>query len=67
MNTFAERLKLLRTEKGLSQLQLSKETGLRQAAIKYWEAGERQPSAQAVITFAKYFNVSTDYLLGLED
>ena len=67
MNTFAERLKLLRTEKGLSQSQLAKETGLSQAAINYWEACERQPSAQAVITLAKYFNVSTDYLLGLED
>ena len=67
MDKFIERLKELRIEKHLSQIQLAKETGLSSSAISFWEAGERQPSAQAVITLAKYFNVSTDYLLGLED
>lgn len=67
MNIFAERLKSLRIERGLSQSQLAKETGLSQAAINYWEACERQPSATVIITIAKYFNVTTDYLLGLED
>lgn len=67
MEKFIERLKELRTEKGLSQAQLAKATGISTGAIGFWETGERVPNAIAVITLAKYFNVSTDYLLGLED
>jgi len=64
MEKFIERLKELRIEKGISQAQLAKDTGLSQSAIAYWETGQRIPNAQAVIILAKYFNVSTDYLLG---
>lgn len=67
MEVFAERLKELRTEKGLSQIELAKETGLSQTAITYWETQQRIPSAQAVVILAKYFEVSTDYLLGMID
>lgn len=67
MEIFAKRLTELRKEKGISQSQLSKETGISQAAIAFWEAGERIPGALALITLSKYFKVSSDYLLGLED
>ena len=67
MEKFMERLKELRIEKGLSQAQLAKETQLGQSAIAYWETGQRIPNAQAVVTLARYFNVSTDYLLGETD
>ena len=67
MQIFTERLKELRTDKGLSQVQLAKETGLGKSAIGFWEKGQRIPNALAVITLAKYFNVTTDYLLGLID
>lgn len=67
MNKFIERLKELRTEKGLSQAQLSKDIDFSQSAIAYWETGERTPNAQAIIALAQYFGVSADYLLGLED
>ena len=66
METFIERLKELRIEKKLSQAQLANETGLTQAAIATWEVGKRVPGALAIIALAKYFNVSSDYLLGLE-
>ncbi len=67
MDIFAERLKELRTEKGLSQAQLAKETKLSCAAICYWETEKRIPNALAIIALAKYFNVTTDYLLGVSD
>lgn len=67
MNKFAERLKELRVEKGLSIIQLAKETNLSKSAVSYWENCERIPNALAIITLCKYFNVSADYLLGLED
>ena len=67
MEKFIERLKELRNEKELSQVQLANATGLSKSAISFWETGDRVPNAQAIITLAKYFGVTTDYLLGLED
>lgn len=67
MEKFRERLKELRTEKGLSQMGLALEIGFGATAICYWETGSRIPSADAIIALAKYFEVSADYLLGLED
>ena len=45
---------------------LALETGLSQSAIAYWETGQRVPSVLAVLTLARYFGVTTDYLLGEE-
>ena len=67
MGKFAERLKELRTEKGITQDKLAEETGLSQAALANWENGKRSPNALAIITLAKYFGVTTDYLLGVVD
>lgn len=67
MDNFATRLKELRTEKGLSQVQLSKATGLSRSVIGYWESGKKHPTSTAIITLAKYFGVTADYLLGLSD
>ncbi len=62
-----ERLKELRTEKNISQMQLSMATGLSQSAIARWELGKSEPTASAIVILSKYFNESADYLLGLED
>jgi len=67
MNSFSERLKELREEKGLSLKQLSKEIGISDVAIGRWERKARIPNIEALIVIAKYFNVSADYLLGLTD
>ena len=67
MNNFASRLKELRTENKLTQRDLAKAVGLSQNAINMWENNNRVPNANAVISLAKYFNVTTDYILGLED
>lgn len=65
--SFRERLKELRQEKHLSYRQLAKETGFSDTAIGRWERGIQIPTIETLIVFAKYFNVSADYLLGLED
>lgn len=67
MKQFAERLRELRLEKNLSQMQLSKATGLSHTAIVYWETQQRIPNANAVVILAKFFDVSADYLLGLKN
>lgn len=66
-NNFATILKELRLDKKLSQRALAKETGFSQAAVARWEAGKQMPNIETIIIFAKFFNVSTDYLLGLDN
>ena len=67
MEKFCLRLKELRVERKLSQADLATATGLTQGAITYWETGQRVPNATAVITLARFFGVTTDYLLGEQD
>lgn len=65
--TVGEKLKELRIEKNISQMQLSMATGLSQSAIARWELGKSEPTASAIVTLAKFFGESTDYLLGIID
>ena len=68
-NRFAERLKDLRTEAGLSQKQLSAALNgeITPSAIGLWELKKRMPNLDAVIILAEYFGVSIDYISGFED
>ena len=68
-NSFAERLKELRIEAGLTQEQLSKELNreITPSAIGLWELKKRTPNLDAVIILAEYFGVSLDYIAGRED
>ena len=67
MNIFAQRLRELRQEKKLSMKQLAKELNTTDAAISNWENDINEPKISYVVAMAKFFNVSADYLLGLED
>ena len=67
MERFSERLKELRIEKGLSIQMLSKDIGIGVASICRWENGKADVKGMQLIVLAKYFGVTTDYLLGLED
>lgn len=67
MKEFAERLKELRAEKGLSQMQVAQATGLSRSAIEFWENAQRVPNANAIVVLAKFYGVTTDYLLGMEN
>lgn len=64
---FSERFKELRLEKGIGQEQLAKELGVGKATISLWENGLREPKLYSLTTIAKYFDVSIDYLAGLEN
>lgn len=66
-DTIKERLYFLRKEKKLSQHALAKQIGVTQKAIDFWEKGINEPKATYIINLAKFFKVSTDFLLGLED
>ena len=66
-NKFSIRLKELRESKGISQQQLANKLGYTQVCISRWESSNRQPNLDDVIIVAMFFNVTTDYLLGLTD
>ena len=61
------RLKDLRKEKKITQLQLAMELNMSQNTISRYETGEREPGINELISLADYFNVSIDYLLGRTD
>ena len=67
MENFGERLKELRLEKGLTQKQLANEIGTTQSAIVYWESNKQEPTISTLKKLCRFFNVSADYLIGLEE
>lgn len=67
MIQFKERLKELRLEKELSQIQLAKHLNISQRSVSNWETGVRQPDFETLEKLAKFFAVTTDYLLGISD
>ncbi len=64
---FSERLKDLRTERGLNQSALAEALGTTQRKVSYWETGQVEPDLAALWKIAEYFGVSADFLLGLKD
>ena len=66
-NIFDKRLSDLLKEKGLSKRELGKLTEISAQSISDWSTGKVQPTAENIYILATFFNVSTDYLLGLED
>ena len=66
--TIQERLKDLRVERGLTLEQLSTETGISKSALGKYEADDfKDISPFSMVELAKFYGVSTDYLLGLTE
>jgi len=61
----ADKIKILREKKGITQSELAANLGITRSAVNAWEMGVTVPSTQYVVELAKFFNVSADYLLGL--
>jgi len=66
MVDFGNTLKSLRTNYQLTQAQLAQKLGLTKSVISAYETGLRMPSYDVLVQIAKVFNVTTDYLLGLD-
>ncbi|MBQ7164885.1 MAG: helix-turn-helix transcriptional regulator [Clostridia bacterium] len=64
---FAERLKELRSEANVGQVELALAIGVSKGIISLWENGLREPKLSNLISLAEYFDVSLDYLAGLSD
>ena len=66
-NLFSIRIKELREAAGLNQLELSKLFNVTKQTVSAWEKGLQQTNFDMLINIAKHFNVTVDFLLGLED
>ena len=64
LKDFADRLRMLREEKGLSLRELAEDTGISKTALGYYENCERDPSLSVVRIIAEYFDESIDFLVG---
>ncbi len=61
----SEKLKMLRDRRGLTLDELAEQTGLSRSALSNYETNESKEGSQfALVTLAKFYGVSTDYLLG---
>ena len=67
MKNLGTRIKELRKEMGCTQIVLADVLGVTQDSISLWETGKRIPDTQYVIALCKFFDVSSDYLLGLTE
>jgi transcriptional regulator with XRE-family HTH domain len=67
INNFQNILKSLRIDNNLSQQKLAEQIGVTQKAIDFWEKGINEPKASYIIKLAKFFGVTSDYILGIED
>ena len=64
MDILAERLRLLRDEKGLSRDKVAKAVGIVSRTYQRYENGEREPEVSVFCKLADFFDVSLDYLAG---
>lgn len=62
-----EKIKNLRVNLGMNQVQLAKRLGITKSAVNSWETGTNSPSLSYIIKLAQIFGVSTDYLLGVNE
>ena len=67
MQTFAKRLRELRKERNLSQKQVATILNIRQQSYVRYELNTSEPCYEMLVKIARFFEVSTDFLLGVSD
>ena len=65
--TFGEKIKKLRTDKGMTQDDLAEKLYVTRTAISKWEAGRGYPNIESLKTIAHFFSVTVDDLLSSEE
>lgn len=61
---FKDNFERLLQERGISALQLARETGIPKSVVYEWRKGERLPSAENLAKLSRYFGVSLDEIMG---
>lgn len=62
-----EIIRYLRIKSNLTSKELGKALDISESAISLYENNKRKPSIELIIKISNYFNVSTDFLLGVKD
>lgn len=62
-----QRIRELRTLRNISQVELATALGVTKQSVSNWENDNIQPSIDMLIKIARYFGVSTDYMLGTDN
>ena len=63
----SKRLTKIREEHGYKRTELAEALGMPYRTVTNYETGDREPGHSYIIKIAKLFNVTTDYILGLEN
>lgn len=64
--SLADRIRLLRESMDLTQADLARMLGISRSGVNAWEMGLTVPSTPYIVELAKIFNISADYLLGID-
>lgn len=67
MTNIGNRIKEIRVENKLTQKQMGAILSVSQDTVSLWETGKSLPTAEFLISMAKNFNVTVDYILCLTD
>ena len=67
MRNYGDSLRYQRELNGYTQLSLSKATGLKQPMISWWEAGKGLPNIDFCVQLAKFYGITLEELLGIDD
>lgn len=66
-NIASNRIRDLREDRDLRQIDVALKTGIDQRSISNYETGKTKPDSEAIVRLAEFFGVSCDYLLGVTD
>lgn len=62
-----DRIRALREKTGMSARKFAEEMGMKYTTYYGYETGSREPGSDSIVALAKYYNVTTDYILGIEN
>lgn len=62
----SDRIRQLREQSGMSQVQLAKKLDVTRSSVNAWEMGLSTPTTQYIVALTKLFHVSADFILGIE-
>ena len=65
-NLVSTRLQCLRKREGLSQAELATRIYVSREAVRDWERKKSEPSCEALVHLSDFYQVSTDYILGIQ-
>ena len=67
MSYINNRIKELREDRDLRQIDVAESTGIDQRTLSNYETGKTNPDSYAIIKLAEFYDVSCDYLLGITE